>query len=324
MLHAVAALCNSTSLASQVGSRLELCRGSRCSSAALADSSLCGAHSGGGCYLLSQSSLLGSVRSLDLLGFAPAAGHREPPQLPSFSLGFGFLHPDCWRHVRVRWRRSRPLLEAEPALTRAATQEWAHPRASRGLRVIVDARCMPFLLDGSVGPRALAKDGVRREAVVVTVVEPSGRERRAHVVQRVVVSPDAAAALLAARRAHAAAVSPLLQTPEEAGEGEGGAADGGSATSSLLAELRERSEARQRRRLTAWRLIALNCAVLALNGLIAVRGVALWALLQRLRVEEWIHRARPHVGTTLQAMRVLNWVTLPVRWPLARLPRPGR
>ena len=55
-----------------------------------------------------------------------------------------------------------------------------------------------------------------------------------------------------------------------------------------------------------------------------MRGVALWALLQRLRVEEWIHRARPHVGTTLQAMRVLNWVTLPVRWPLARLPRPGR
>jgi hypothetical protein len=87
--------------------------------------------------------------------------------------------------------------------------------------------------------------------------------------------------------------------------------------SSIVEELR--ADARQRRRLTAWRLIGVNVLVLLLNALVAARGVYLWSVLQRLRVVEWIMRLRPHVQPTFHAMRVINWVTLPVRWPLRRL-----
>lgn len=102
-------------------------------------------------------------------------------------------------------------------------------------------------------------------------------------------------------------INPIVLLPSESDQ----------PTAAQINELR--AEAKQRRQLTAWRLIGINLLVLVLNALVAARGIAIWGLLQRLQVVEWIQRARPHVGVTLHAMRALDWLTRPVRWPLQRV-----
>ena len=92
----------------------------------------------------------------------------------------------------------------------------------------------------------------------------------------------------------------------------------------MKAELRD---ATRRRRLTAWRLIAVNVAVIGLNVALAVRGVLIWSIISRFGVVTWIKRANPHVLVTLQTMRLLNWATLPIRtvsWPFLEIARAFR
>lgn len=277
--------------------------------AALKNGSLCdlAADQSQRCYLLSEAPLLGSKHSLEFLGLAPTKKGRqqsEPPNLPSMSL-FGLLNPTCWRYVRVQRRPARRVVlqRASDRLQMEATQEWSHPLdKAHQLRVVVSGACMPFLLEEF--PRRLSDGRVRRDATATTVIEGT-RERRALIVERVVIDESAVGALLEARERHADALNPIISAPSEAPH------------SSIVEELR--ADARQRRRLTAWRLIGVNVLVLLLNALVAARGVYLWSVLQRLRVVEWITRLRPHVQPTFHAMRVINWVTLPVRWPLRRL-----
>uniref|UniRef100_A0A7S0LIC2 Uncharacterized protein n=1 Tax=Coccolithus braarudii TaxID=221442 RepID=A0A7S0LIC2_9EUKA len=302
-------------------SQLRRCDGNRCSKIAAVNDQHCW-DGASGCYLLSQSSMLGSYRALDLL-HVPASAEDRLSDLPSFSL-WGVVNPRCWRYVKIRSSLRRgpaiaPSDERLQGLTHAAAQEWAHPidgRLRRTLRVVVDGRCLPFLLQGM--PQRLAQGRMVREALATTVIDGT-LERRAFVVQRVIVNGDAAAEALAHTRNHySSSLNPLVQVPVEA---DAAGVDAAFSQPSIIAELR--AEARQRRRITAWRLISLNVAVLVLNAAMTARGVAVWQLMQQLRVVEWVQRARPHVDTTLHAMRILNWATLPLRLPLKQI-RHGR
>ena len=285
-----------------------------------------GAH-GDACYLLSHSALLGSRNTHAMLGLAEpsvASPRSVPDELPSMAL-LGFVAARCWRYVRVAPARPgrRATVQSDEHTRRlsvAGAQELAHPadarlrRDSGNLRVALAGQCVPFFL--ADGPRRLTSARVRVDALATTVLE-DGSQRRALVVQRIVVDASLAPTLRELRAAFGETLSPLVVLPSEAGGGDDADADGdGAAPSPRASSLRE---LRAARRLTAWRLIALNGLVLLVNGLVAWRGVLIWQTIQRLRVVEWIHRARPHVGVTLHTMRVLNWATLPVRWPLSRL-----
>ena len=272
------------------------------------EASLCGGEASG-CFLLSQTPLLGSHRSLEYLGIEQIKRDHVPKNLPPMAL-FGFLHPNCWRYVRIQKRVGRrPLLvSTDESLVSEAMQEWVHPRVAgtTSLRIVVRGRCLPFLVEGI--PQRLTSGQVRRDAIATTVVEGS-RERRALVIRRVVVDEIAVGALAEARERHKGSLNPIVYTPIEARN-----EAGYDKRDSLVEALR--AEAQHRRKLTAWRLIAVNLFVLVINGVVAMRGYEVWSVVQRLKVVEWVQRLRPHVGVTFNAMRVLNWVTLPIRWPL--------
>ena len=268
-----------------------------------------------GCYLLSQDALLGARRSLDLLKLRPPPNFGGSSQLPPFTL-WGFLSPDCWRYVRVRRRAGRrPILHAPDhgtddermkRLTLEAAQEWAHPgRPVRGsLRVVVSARCLPFLLDDV--PGRLTKGKVRRDALATTVADGK-MERRALVVQEVVVDRIVIPVVEEALKRYPGVLNTVVRISDE----ERSVAD---LRPSLVSELR--AEAHGRRKLTAFRLIGLNLAVLFVNAFLAARGLLIWNLINKLQVVEWINQVRPHVGVTVRTMRLLDYATLPVRVPL--------
>lgn len=62
-----------------------------------------------------------------------------------------------------------------------------------------------------------------------------------------------------------------------------------------------------------------NFAVMALNVVLAVRGVQIWHLLQRVGFEGWIHTIATHAPWTRRMARVVNVATMPVRQALRPL-----
>lgn len=59
--------------------------------------------------------------------------------------------------------------------------------------------------------------------------------------------------------------------------------------------------------------------MLALNVLLAVRGVKIWQLITTLRVEQWIREVIPQMPFATRAVKVANWATLPLRLPFRPL-----
>ncbi|KAL1528184.1 hypothetical protein AB1Y20_009544 [Prymnesium parvum] len=278
---------------------------------AVVDGAFCGSEpsSKEGCYLLSDDALLDSYGALECLGIAREKGTN----LPAFSV-WGFLHPDCWSYVSVRhfkrpWLLPSLISGKEEAahmrrLATSAAQEWAHPslgsdRVSKPLRVVVRGRCLPFLRAGYLN--VLSRGMMRRDTHTSTVYEGS-TQRRAVFVERVVVDYATSPVLAQIRAHHAGALNPVVQ---QAGE--------------VSPPNNDYITAERARSLTIWRLIAVNLVVVAVNFVIAARGFYIWDFLSRKRVMEWIQMAQPHVGVTLRTMRVLDWLTRPVRWPFARV-----
>ena len=56
-----------------------------------------------------------------------------------------------------------------------------------------------------------------------------------------------------------------------------------------------------------------NLALMALNVVLAVRGVQIWALLQRVGFDGWIRTIALHAPWTRRMARVVNVATMPVR-----------
>lgn len=253
------------------------------------------------CYLISDEFLHGSYRSLDCFGVPADAPERN---LPSWDV-WGFVDPDCWRYVHVRYRKlARPDDELRARANEAA-QEWRHPASGLAerapLRVAVRGRCMPLLLGGGL---AELSHGVLRRDTVATTITTRGRsgaiehERRATVVERVVVDAAASGALSRARASCDGCVNPVVLLPSEAGGLSAAAMSGAGAR-----RIERGSSA----------MLAANSALLLANALVIVYGVQLWRLFTRVRVVEWIQKIRPHMGATVGAARVVSWGTLPVR-----------
>ena len=59
--------------------------------------------------------------------------------------------------------------------------------------------------------------------------------------------------------------------------------------------------------------VAVNVGLIVVNVVLAVRGVQIWHLLQRVGFEGWIHTIRTHLPWTRRVSRVFTWVTMPVR-----------
>ena len=241
--------------------KLERCEGKQCMSVAEVDARYClgeSDESSTGCYLLSQTSLLGARLSLDLLNLKPPPGSTSPENLPSFDR-WGFLHPSCWSYARRRRRPGRKAI-LEPADDRLrrmaleAAQEWVHPEADarlrRSLRVVIAGRCLPLLLDGL--PQRLTRGTLRREGLITTLIDGS-QQRRALVMRSIVVDPIAAPTLAEARARYPGLINPIVTADEDSDDS---VADGAP---NVVAQLR--AEARLRRKLTAWRLIGINVAV---------------------------------------------------------------
>ena len=165
----------------------------------------------------------------------------------------------------------------------------------------VRGRCMPLLLGGGL---AELSHGVLRRDTVATTITTRGRsgaiehERRATVVERVVVDAAASGALSRARVSCDGCVNPVVLLPSEAGGLSAAAMSGAGAR-----RIERGSSA----------MLAANSALLLANALVIVYGVQLWRLFTRVRVVEWIQKIRPHMGATVGAARVVSWGTLPVR-----------
>lgn len=291
-------------------------------SLAAVDPAYCHADSGG-CYLLSHDALRGSIRSFECLGIRAEGASARDRNLPSFQT-WGFLEPHCWSYARIRQRRLRGLELAPPdaSLRRhsdEASQQWCHPSDSKvrsRLRVVLSARCVPFLLED--WPRRLSLGHMRRDALATTVVklrEGSGaveEERRVVLVERVVLDAVAASSLKSARLAHPGVINPVVQLLQES------TAPG--RLEAPIAELLARHESSQRLRRGS--LLALNLAVVSLNLLVAWKGVLLWQLITRVGVVDWIHRIQPHVPVTIRTARLLSWTTAPLRLAQCAVLRP--
>lgn len=70
--------------------------------------------------------------------------------------------------------------------------------------------------------------------------------------------------------------------------------------------------------------VAGNFALMFLNVVLAVRGVQIWHLLQRVGFEGWIHTIASHAPWTRRVARVVNVATMPVRQALRPLRMPLR
>ena len=70
--------------------------------------------------------------------------------------------------------------------------------------------------------------------------------------------------------------------------------------------------------------VAGNFALMALNVVMAVRGVQIWHLLQRVGFEGWIHTIASQLPWTRRVARVFNVATMPVRQALRPLRAPFR
>lgn len=179
-----------------------------------------------GCYLLSHTPTLGARHSFDCLGLPT---HPTHPNLPAWP-AWGFVSPECWSYVRVLRRPFQPasLAVTNPyirQLAADATLEWMHPgdgRRRRGevrakdLRVAVRGRCLPFL--AAKFPRALSQGRLQRDTVSTQIAKlhpTSGmvqEERRATVIERVVVDPSAESLLAQASETQAARRTPPAST----------------------------------------------------------------------------------------------------------------
>ena len=310
------------------------------------------------CYLLSDDALLGSLGAIECIGLERDRNTNLPAFAQWGFLHPGCWSYASVRHFKRPWIApslvgGRDEAAANKRLATSASQEWAHPspggtgsRSSKPLRVVVRGRCLPFLLANF--PHLLSQGLLRRDTLMTTVFESAHTQRRSLVVERVVVNEGTAPALARIRAEHRASLNPVVQQPDEqvtcdfceearlcweridCVRVEMLTAPIVDTVHTLTATYTcvqlhtptmkaEYMEARRARSITAWRLIAVNVAVVALNFGIAARGIIIWRFLQRLRVVEWIELAQPHVGVTLKTMRVLDWVTLPVRLPLAPL-----
>ena len=71
--------------------------------------------------------------------------------------------------------------------------------------------------------------------------------------------------------------------------------------------------------------VAINVGLIVINCVLAVRGVKIWHLLQRVGFEGWVHTIAIHLPWTRRVSRVWGWATLPVRKVLTpvRLLTPG-
>jgi len=63
--------------------------------------------------------------------------------------------------------------------------------------------------------------------------------------------------------------------------------------------------------------VAINLGLIGVNCLLAVRGVQIWHLLQRVGFEGWINTIASHMPWTRRVSRVWHWTTLPVRKALS-------
>jgi hypothetical protein len=59
--------------------------------------------------------------------------------------------------------------------------------------------------------------------------------------------------------------------------------------------------------------MAVLALLIAANIVIAVRGLAVWRMLSNLKIEAWVKRIQPHLGTVDGTARTINVITLPVR-----------
>ena len=302
---------------------------------------------GDACYLLSQDRLAGSHRSLDCLALRRDRRNRN---LPAFH-AWGFVAPSCWSYVEILRRAFRPPRLMPPGadnrlahLARDAVQGWAHPDHSGRLRVAVLGSCLPFLLDDV--PHLLGQGDVRHDAVSTTITRSRGsfeEKRHLSVVQRVVVDADTAHALTRARHTHAAALNPLVTGVNE------------------VEDAHAREFRRLRRTVRgAGGVLLLNVLVIALNIVVIWRGMCswetptlspdpssnpghltlaitlaltpglslaptrwIWNLIQQLQLVQWVQQASPHFPVTMQAIRLLDTLTLPFRALLGPLARPA-
>ena len=78
-------------------------------------------------------------------------------------------------------------------------------------------------------------------------------------------------------------------------------------------QLRSRSEQLVASKHELRSAVAGNVLLMALNVVFAVRGVRIWALLQRVGFEGWIHAIRAQLPWTRRVSRVVSWTTLPFR-----------
>ena len=59
--------------------------------------------------------------------------------------------------------------------------------------------------------------------------------------------------------------------------------------------------------------LTMQSGLIAVNLILAFRGVQLWRLIQRIDLVEWINRISPAFPLTGRAIGVVRWVTMPVR-----------
>lgn len=279
------------------------------------------------CYLLSHDPIKGSFRSLECLGLLGVDGETSLPAFPAW----GFLSPSCWSYVRVKRNSLRPpTLSADwkvRQLAEEAAQEWSHPelrrKDTRGLRVAVRGRCVPFLLDDL--PWRLSQGRLRRDALASTVTKLRGgssavEERRITVIERVVVdgSPAVEDALRRARELYPDALNPVVTSESDLESALGGGWFGGWGAGSDV-PLRDRSTASLLARQSLRRLrrgtifLGINAVAIVVNILVAARAVVLWHVVEKNKVIEWIQRAAPHAETTIVAVRGLSFITAPIR-----------
>ena len=140
---------------------------------------------------------------------------------------------------------------------------------------------------------------------------------------RVTVDAAAAPALAAARRAYAHAVNPLVVAPPDA-------VDTSTYLSTLLGFPAKLWEAQastgqmlHRHRQTRHGTVAMiQAGVIVANIVLAVRGMFIWHMIERVGVVSWINRIRPHAEVTITTARLLNQGTAPFRRAV-RLILPG-
>ena len=75
----------------------------------------------------------------------------------------------------------------------------------------------------------------------------------------------------------------------------------------------ERALTRSAERRALQTSVVLNLALIGINVILAVRGVKIWHLLQRVGFEGWIRTVASHLPWTRRVTRVWGWATLPVR-----------